>query len=434
MSETKFVHSFREAAPYIHYLRDKTLVIGISGTLLNSTYLPSLAADLNLLASLGVRLVLVYDAEPQIQAQHTQTIPYQHGRMLANQDVLHTAKQVCGSLYFDLQAAFSLGFSHSPQRNPRLRLASGNFISAKPMGVIDGIDMLYTGCIRKVDAAAIHAQLDDRAIVLISPLATSLGGQSYFLSLYETAESVAVALQAEKLIFIENTMGINDENGNIFNSLTSKEAQILAQKLPENSPISLLLNAACRTLDQGVSRVQIISGQADGDLIRELFTRNGAGTSIARDSLVHIRPAQERDIAEIINLIRPLEEQGILVHRSREYLEHRIQDFFVLEHDRQIYGCVALKSFNSTPHIAELACLAIAPEVRTSGYGERLLNHVCQVARNDGKQHLLALSTHTADWFTERGFTASTPDVLPPERATEYHASGRHSKIFTLEL
>lgn len=437
MSKTKFVHAFREAAPYIHYLRDKTLVIGISSELLNSTTLLTLAADLNLLASLGVRLVLIFDAESQIQVQcHQYHHPIQHihGRLLVNQHMVNLAKQICGGLYFDFQAAFSLGFAHSPQRNPRLRLSSGNFISAKPMGVIDGTDMLYTGSVRKVDTAAIHSQLNERAIVLISPIATSLGGQSYFLSHYETAEAVAVALQAEKLIFIEKNAGISDGKGSFFNSLTAKEAQTLAKQLPENDPIHTLLNVASHALSQGVSRVQILSGHNDGDLIQELFTRNGAGTSIAQDSLVTIRPAQERDIAEIINLIRPLEEQGILVHRSREYLEHRIQDFFVLENDRQICGCVALKHFHSTPEAAELACLAIAPETRTAGYGALLLKHICQIAKQQNKQHLFALSTHTADWFSERGFCSASITDLPPERIEEYHLSGRQSKIFLLKL
>lgn len=437
MNDLKFVQAFREAAPYIHYLRGKTLVICINGQVIAQGGLPALAADLNLLSSLGVRLVLVADAEMQLEyaCRQQNIVPQRfHGRLRCDESMLNLAKQVYGALPFDFQAAFSLGFTQSPQKNPRLRLAQGNFISAKPMGVINGMDMLYTGCVRKTDAAAIHALLDQQAIVLFTPIATSLAGQTYTLSPYETAESLAVSLCAEKLIFVEAQAGIPRHHDGFFNSLTSKESQELSEKLPENNALHALLTAANRALQQGISRVQVLSGLNDGALIRELFTREGAGTSIASDSMVTVRAAQESDVVEIIRLIRPLQEQGILVHRSRDQLERQIHDFFILENDHNVCGCVARRYFNSTPNAAELACLAVAPEARAAGYGEILLNHVCKTAAADGKHHLFALSTHTADWFTERGFTPSDTDQLPIERAEEYRAAERHSKIFMLNL
>lgn len=427
-SEPDFVRSFREAAPYIHYLRGKTLVVGISGSLLHGRALADTAADLNLLCALGVRLVLVFGLDGQLPER-----PVHQGFPLTDAAALATAKQLCGSLQADIQAALAVGFAHSPQRAPRLRVLSGSFVFARALGVIDGTDTGFTGLVRKIDKTAVRAALDTQAAILIAPVAASRGGQSYLIDMPALASAAAVSLEAEKLLFLTEETGIRDAAGSLIGSMTADEADALLSAPPAGCPAALL-RAAVDALRQGVSRVQILSGRQSGDLLRELFTRHGAGTAVAPAPFVSVRPAKNRDIADIAALIRPLEEQGILLPRSRLYLEEHIRSFYVLENDRQIYGCAELKTFPSTADAAELACLAVADNIRNSGYGEQLLARLAQEAARQGKTRLFALSTHTADWFAERGFQAASPEELPPERLASYRANGRRSKVFVLDI
>ncbi|MDO4434640.1 MAG: amino-acid N-acetyltransferase [Alysiella sp.] len=438
MIHTDFASLFREAAPYIHYLRGKTLVIGLSSALFDDENLSELAADLNLIAALGIRLVVVHGIETEMAkyvAVTQQQAIFVQDHFICDAQTLQYAKQICGQIRFDFQAALSLGYTHAPQRPSRLHIASGNYLTAKPLGVIKGVDRQFSGQVRKVDSAAIIADLDRQAMVFISPVAASTVGQNYCLCMYETAQSIAAAIQAEKLIFLIEQNGIHTLSGSLLSNLSADEAQKLANELPEHyRQQRIILQTAIKALNQGVPRVQILSGSRNGGLLRELFTRDGSGTSIAQNDFMCIRQAQKHDVADMIAMIRPLAEQGILLSRNSMYLEQHIDDFVVLEHDCQIYGCMEIKTFDDAPDVAELACLVVSNQARDKGYGDRLLAYVVQHAKETGKKRLLALSTHTADWFSERGFQAATPEDLPIQRLQQYHASGRHSKIFILFL
>lgn len=434
-----FVQSFHEAAPYIHYLRGKTLVIGIASELLNrSSSINTLATDFNLMAALGIRLVLLHGCDThlaQMYATHNHhplTDNLKH-RVIDDMALL-CAQQFCGVTQFNFQAALAMGVAQTPQRPPNLRLVSGNFLTAKPLGVLNGVDMKWAGEIRKIDTFAIETFLSTQSIVWISPIAASLGGQNYVLSMPDMAAEIAIALRAEKLIFLTHENGILTQQNQLIENLTAQQASKLLQQGYLNHKQKIILYAALHALNHNISRVQILSGSQHGDLIRELFTRHGAGTSIAQDSFVTIRGANEQDIIDIIELICPLEKRGVLVPRSREYLENQIHNFFILEYDRQICGCVEMKTFSDSPDCAELACLVVSPNARDGGYGEKLLNHIIDYAKKNGKVNLFALSTHTADWFLERGFQPAQPTDLPAERLTQYIASGRQSKIFVLRL
>lgn len=436
MSAPNFVADFREAAPYIDYLRGKTLVIGISGNLLQGATLRSIAADVKLLAGLGIRLVLVYGASRQIDTMAEEcglNSRFHQGRRICDEMLLPLAKQASGMLRIDLETALSSGMAGSLQRGHRLRLASGNFVSARPYGVIDGIDMMFTGRVRKIDAEAVRLLLENGSTVLIGPTAASLSGQTFLLGMADVAEAAAVALSAEKLVFLTENAGILDGEGRLKSNLSAREVSAMLDGTALPPEQFRLLRAAVNALEQGVSRCQIVSGRQDGALIGELFTRQGRGTSVSRSPFMSIRRADTADIPDILNLTRPLEEAGVLRKRSREYLENHIRSFHLLEHDRRICGCVSLKTF-AEHGAAELACLVVSPDTRDGGYGERLLEHVCTLCRADGIGTLFALSTQTGDWFGERGFQTAEPEELPPERLAEYRANGRASKIFKLDL
>ncbi|KLT73142.1 N-acetylglutamate synthase [Neisseria arctica] len=431
-----FVPDFREAAPYINYLRGKTLVIGISSTLLEGATLRSIASDLNLLASLGVKLVVVHGSRSQINSlleADSITPEYYNNRRITDETTLIRAKQASGMLRYEIEAALAVGIAPSPYRNKPLRTAGGNMVSARPLGVIDGIDMGYTGRIRKIDTEAIRQYLDNGTLVLISPLGYSLSGKTFNLSMGDIAEAVAIALAAEKLIYLTEQEGILDKQGLLLDNLSAREAQEYLNSDRIHDQQRRLIGHAINAVENGVSRTQILSGLQDGSLIRELFTRHGAGTSIARNPFINIRQATSSDIAAIITLIRPLEESGVLLRRSREYLENHISEFSVLEHDGHIYGCVILKTFDEAG-VGELACLVVSPEAQDSGYGELLLEHLINQAKARGIHTLFALSTHTGEWFIERGFQTASVDQLPTERRREYDDSGRKSKVFVYRI
>lgn len=434
MTASYFVDSFREAAPYIHELRGKTLIIGLSGELLAGNSLPAIAKDLHVLSALGIRLVLIHGQRPQINAllpEHPTR--YHNGIRISDEAVIQAVKQASGMIRSDIEAALLSAATPMSLRNKPISIASGNFVSARPLGILDGIDMEFTGRVRKVDTEALQQRLNDHNIVLISPLGHSLSGKTFNLSMAELAETIAIALKAEKLIYLIEENGLLNSDGSLIHSISATEAKRQQQEgniLPKQTE---LLKAAIHAVENGVTRCQMLNGHQDGSLLQELFTRQGIGTSIAQNAFVSIRPAHSRDIPSIIELIQPLEEAGILLKRSREYLENHIHEFSVLENDRNIDGCVTLKPYPQH-QAGELACLVVSPSSRDSGYGEILLEHIIHTAKAQGLKYLFALSTQTGEWFQERGFLPTSPDQLPPERQIEYQANRRHSAVYYYPL
>lgn len=431
-----FVGAFREATPYIHYLKDKTIVLAISSQVIASPAFLTLAQDINLLASLGVRLVLVHGVRQYVNRLMQQaglSIQYHAGRRITDNTTLDKAKQACGMVRFDVESALSMGMPHTPSSNIRLRITSGNFLSARPLGVIDGVDMQYAGRVRKVDHHAIETMLNAGNVVLISPLGHSLSGYSYNLALEEVAADVAMALKAEKLVFLSPEAGVIDQNNEIISTLTTDEVACLLSNTPQSIGVTRILSAIDKALRHDVHRAHLISGLEDGSLFKELFTREGVGTAFAKSSFLKVEHARAEDIPDIIRLIRPLEEQGILVPRSISYLENHIHEFHLLKNDQQICGCVALKSFPEN-NTAELACLVVAPETQAGGHGDVLLNFVLKQAKTEQLDAVFCLSTQTGDWFTERGFLPAQTDILPRERLNEYMSNKRQSKIFVYPL
>ncbi len=431
-----FVNAFREATPYIHYFKDKTIVLALSSQVIASPAFLTLAQDINLLASLGVRLVLVHGVRQyvnRLMQQSGLTIQYHAGRRITDNITLEKAKQACGMVRFDVESALSMGMPHTPSNSMRIKIASGNFISARPLGVIDGVDMQYAGRVRKVDHKSIETLLNAGNVVLISPLGHSLSGYNYNLALEEVAADVAVALQAEKLVFASPDAGVLNENGELISTLTTNEVEELEATTPQSIGVTRRLSAIKKALQYNVHRAHLISGLDDGALLKELFTRDGVGTSFAKSSFLKFEKATADDISDIVRLIKPLEEQGILIPRSIAYLENHIHEFSLLKNDQQICGCVALKYYDEH-NTAELACLVVAPEAQAGGYGDVMLEHVLKIAKQNQLNNIFCLSTQTGDWFIERGFLPSNTQILPPERLHSYQENKRQSKIFNYPL
>jgi len=317
-------------------------------------------------------------------------------------------------------------------------VASGNFVTAKPIGVIEGEDLLHTGEVRKIDAAAIRRRLDQHDIVLLSPIGYSPTGEIFNLSLEDVATQAAVELAADKLIFLMDTEGVPGKGRTIHNALTVNEArQVLelaghgkARKLPED--VTYYLPCTITACTQGVKRAHLISRHRDGALLSELFTREGVGTLITPAPLETLRAATIDDVGGILGLIEPLERDGILVRRSRELLEMEVERFLVLESDGVIAGCVALYPFPEE-QAAELACLAVSGEYRGRGFGNLLLAEAEKRGKKAGFKQLFVLTTRTEHWFEERGFVDSSPDHLPRSKQALYNYK-RRSKVLQKKL
>ncbi len=428
---TDFVHWFRSAAPYIHGFRGKTFVIAFGGELVADGDFVQLAHDVNLLNSLGVRLVLIHGVRPQVEARLTENgtaIRYVEGLRVTDDAALACVKEAAGTVRVEIEALLSLGLANTPMAGASIRVASGNFVTARPLGVRDGVDLLHTGEVRKIDAAAIRRRLDQHDIVLLSPIGYSPTGEIFNLSLEDVATQAAIELAADKLIFLMDTEGVPDKARTIHNILTVNEARLVLdkpRKLPED--VSYYLPCAITACTGGVKRAHLISRHRDGALLSELFTREGVGTLITPAPLETLRAATIDDVGGILGLIEPLEREGILVWRSRERLEMEIERFLVLESDGVIAGCAALYPFPEE-QAAELACLAVAADFRGRGFGNLLLAEAERRGKKSGFKRLFVLTTRTEQWFEERGFIDSSPDQLPHIKQALYNYK-RRSKV-----
>ncbi len=412
-----FVHWFRASSPYIQAHRNKTFVINFGGEALQDESFQNLIHDFALLSSLGIRLVLVHGIRPQIDAR-LQKLNHParfHNRLRITDDVaLQCVKEAAGLVRVEIEALLSMGLANSPMANAELKVASGNFIVAKPIGVIDGIDYAHTGAVRRINSDDIHAQLEQNNLVLISPIGYSPRGDVFNLSAEQVATAVSIALNAEKLIFLTEQSCI-DADGNLIPQLTTEEANALLEQndtLPEimRQP----LQAAIQNCNAGIARVHLLNRHRDGALLLELFTRDGVGTLISSAPYEICREATLNDIGGILELIKPLEQRGILAKRSREKIEMEIADYVVIERDGLIIGCTALHFISA--NCAVLACLAVHKDYQGNARGQRLFSTALAQAKQHGVQTLFVLSTQTVQWFIERGFSlcewAKVPDFL----------------------
>lgn len=397
--------------------------------------------DIALLNSLGARLVLVHGARAQIEQRLTErgaAIHYVKELRVTDDAALAIVKEAVGTLRIEIEALLSMGLANSPMAGAGIRVASGNFVTAKPVGIRNGVDYCYTGEVRRVDAEAIKQRLDNGAIVLLSPLGYSPTGEVFNLTALEVATATAIALGSDKLLCLVEGRGLFDAHKDLMRQLTLIEAeqwlatQQTLNKENENEGLALYVTHAIQACRQGVRRAHLIDRHIDGALLLELFTRDGIGTLITADLYENMRKASIEDVGGILELIAPLETEGVLVRRSRERLETEIDYFMVMERDGMVIACAALYPFKKE-RAAELACLAVHPAYRDSGRGEALLNAIEHHARQHGIQHLFALTTQTTHWFRERGFHSGKIEDLPIKRQRLYNYQ-RKSKVFIKTL
>jgi amino-acid N-acetyltransferase len=429
--QKSFVSWFRDSSPYIHAHRNKTFVIFFGGEAVSADDFDHHVQDFALLNSLGIRLVLVHGIRPQIDQRLVElnvTASFHKNLRITDDVALQCVKEAAGLVRVEIEALLSMGLANSPMAGAKIKVASGNFVIAKPIGVIDGIDYCHTGEVRRIDSAAIHQQLDQDNVVLISPIGYSPSGEVFNLSAEQVATAVSIALKAEKLILLTEQSCCNLDTGEQVQQMTTVEAELFLRQYPDLATgISLPLKAAMQSCQSGIERVHLIDRTIDGALLIELFSRDGIGTLVSATAYEELRPATLNDIGGILELIKPLEQQGKLVKRSREKIEMEIADYIIIERDGLIIGCTALHS-NVQGRFGAIACLAVHPDYQGSQRGNRMLEYVYRKAEQLSVKKLFVLSTQTMHWFIERGFLSADFSDLPDQLKVLYN-SQRNSKI-----
>lgn len=430
----QLVDWFRSSAPYINAHRGKTFVLMLGGEALETDNFQHIINDIALLNSLGVKLVLVHGVRPQIQKQldlHRHTSQFADDLRITDDKSLTLIKQAVGAVQIELQARLSMGLTNSPMQGAAIRTVISNVVTAQPIGIKDGIDFCHAGKVRKIDVVGIRTQLAAGAIPVISPLGYSVTGEVFNLLAEEVATQVAVGLQADKLIGFCSNIGVLDEQGQVITELLPEQAQqhvdLLEQEAGQASGTLRFLRAALAACKAGVARSHLISYYEDGALLKELFTRDGVGSQIVKESYEKIRTATIDDIGGLLELIEPLEQQGILVKRSRELLENEIEYFQIVERDGMVIGCAALYPF-ADEKMGELACLVSHPEYRRSARADNLVAHIERKARKLGLESVFVLTTQSIHWFRERGFEFADLSQLPAAKKELYNLK-RNSRI-----
>lgn len=438
MDNTSFVKWFRNAAPYINAHRGKTVVLMFGGEAVQHPNFANIIHDIALLRSLGVKLVIVHGARPQIaERANLLKVQQQFERNLRITDpqTLMAVKDATGSLRVHIEALLTTGLSNSPMYGSEIRVSTGNFVIARPIGIKEGVDYQHTGLVRRIDTVGINAQLDFGSIVLLSPVGYSTTGEVFNLALEDVATQTAISLGADKLITFTEDEGLLDEDGTLIRSCSVRKVKELldAYGTEEVDHVrQLLLRAIIQSGENGVERCHCVSYESETALLQELFTRDGAGTLVAKDHKEQITTASIDDVGGILELIRPLEEEGVLVRRSRKLLETEIDRFIVLKKEEVIIACAALYPYQEA-RIGELACVVIHPDYRKGNRGERLISAVEAFAKRQKLEQLFVLTTVSEHWFREQGFVETSVDALPPQKKELYNFQ-RKSKVLIKQI
>src|SRR5574343_319949 len=412
-----FVPWFRSVAPYIHMHRGKTFVVGLAGEAIAAGKLHYLAQDLALIQSMGVKVVLVHGFRPQVNEQlraKGHQPQYSHGMRITDEVALDCAQEAAGQLRYEIEAAFSQGLPNTPMAGSTVRVISGNFITARPVGIVDGVDFQHSGVVRKVDVAGITRTLDMGAMVL----------------------------QADKLIFVTEIPGLrirpnepeSDDNP-IDTELPLAAAQTLLAQLPnptQPTDTAFYLQHCVKACMAGVERSHIIPFAVDGAILLEVYVHDGIGTMGVDEKLGSLREATEEDVGGILQLIEPFEKDGTLVKRSRTEIERDIGNYTIIEHDGVIFACAALYPYPEAK-TAEMAALTVSPESQGQGDGEKVLKRIEQRAKYMGLESIFVLTTRTMHWFIKRGFQPVDPDWLPDARKRKYNWD-RRSQVLVKKL
>ena len=413
---------------YVQDFRGKVFVIAIDGQLVHTPYFNNLLLDIAVFQALNIKAVVAFGARHQIREMARErgvTLSSDSGMGVTDAATL----EVCVDAISRMTHEFMRHLT-----NLGLRAAVSNSLIAHPTGLVNGVDWEFTGRVEKVDVASLNALIQDGMIPLIPPLAYDGRGHTLRLNSDAAAMEVALALKAEKILFVSEEAFVLPD-GKVINQLSIEEAKGLAKETTAeyDTNLSSKLLYAARACLEGVPRVHIVDGKQEEVLLREVFSLNGVGTMIHQNDYQQIRPMQAKDVPEVLAMMQQAVEDSALVSRTREDIMQKLDDYFILEVDGNVVGSAALHLHG--PEIGELACLYVMRAYKNYGYGKRLVTFIEEKARVLGCKKLFALSTQAYSFFENKmGYRVADPSVLPEPRRSQYHANGRKSRVLMKEL
>jgi amino-acid N-acetyltransferase len=414
---------------YIPRFRERVFVISFDGAVVTDENFANILQDLAVLWSLNIRIVLAHGAAAQIRdlaAERGVPASDLDGSGVTDATTLQLALTAANRLTHEILEGLA---------TLDLRAACPNAIVAHPLGILQGVDHLFTGKVERIDVGLLQTLVDAGIVPVIPPLGFDGEGRTYRVNSDSVALAAAEALKATKLIYVTPQDGLFRQ-GRLFRQMLAGDLERLLVAERDDFPPETLSKAqhavaACRA---GIPRVHIINGRLDEALLAEVFSNEGIGTLIYANEYQQIRRALKKDIPSIIKLIQPSVETTELVKRTRAGIEKTLGDYFIFEIDRNPVACVALHPFPELGK-AELACLFVNPSHENQGIGRKLLQYAEAKAREQGLRELIALSTQAFTYFQSKGgFQEGTPEDLPPSRRDKYEQSGRRSKVLVKKL
>ena len=425
------VSDLRGILQYIPRFRDRTFVIAIDGEIVESENFSNVLLDLAVLRSLNVKVIIVHGARHQIEQRAAES-----GAHITNADGAGITDEQTLSISLDAATRVTHEIMEG-LTSVDLRAAYANAIIAYPAGILGGVDQQYTGRVDRVDTASLQLFLDQGIIPVLPPLGFDGDGKTYRINSDTVAVEVAEALRATKIIFLCESGSLRVD-GQLVRQLSVEEADAMVKKhrLPteQRRPLEQKLEAAARACRQGIPRVHLLDGHVNEALLAELFSSEGIGTMVHSNEYQHIRRAFKKDVRRIMALIRQSVQNEELIHRTRHDILSRIEDYWVLEIDRHLAGCIALHPYPEEGK-AELACLYVSKTQENAGYGRKLMTFVENLARSEGFQEMFALSTQAFVYLQQKGgFHEADSGTLPVSRREKYEQSGRHSKVLVKSL
>lgn len=414
---------------YIPQFREKTFVISVDGAIVTDENFANILLDVAVLRSLNIRVVLVHGASAQIKAlaEERQVAPSNlDGAGITDAATLQLALTAANRLTHEILEGLSAN---------DLRAGCTNGIIAHPMGIIQGVDHLFTGKVERVDVDLFQTLLAQGITPVVPPLGFDGDGKTYRVNSDSVALAIAEALKAAKLIYITTHDGVIYRSKLIRQMLVADLDAILANHrqeiLPEVLSKAIHASAACKA---GIPRIHIINGRVDEGLLAEVFSNEGIGTLIYANEYQQIRRALKKDIRQILMLTKNSVASEELAKRTRPAIEKNINDYYLFEIDRNPVACVALHTYPEQKQ-GELAFLYVSPSHENQGIGRKLIQFVENKAREMGLSELLTLSTQAFTYFQSKaGFVEGSPDDLPPARRDKYDQSGRNSKVLLKKL
>lgn len=414
---------------YVPRFRDKTFVIAVDGEIVASENLGNILTDIAVLRSLNIRIVLVHGARTQIErlaGERGVALSNSDGTGITDDATLRVAIEASTKATHDLMQGLT---------TVDLRAAFANAIIAHPAGILGGVDQLNTGRVERVDARSLQLLLGEGIVPVVPPLGFDGEGKTFRVNSDAVAVEVAEALGAMKIIFLTSREGVR-LGGDLLRQISISEAEdILKKRRSALDPVVVSkLDYAARACRAGVPRVHILDGNRNEAVLEEVFSHDGIGTMVHSNEYQQIRRIWKKDVRAVMALIRQSVHQDELIRRTRAEILARIEDYWALEIDRALVGCVALHA-DAENKIGEVACLYVHKSHAGQGYGRKLVAFVEGLARDKGLERVYALSTQAFAFFQQKaGFVEVGPEVLPPGRREKYAASQRHSKVLLKEI